>query len=133
VYADELGYGTDVEHGGDYPSALVRLEAMGREIWITESNRNLGSGPGNAFKAEQERWLRRLASQMYAHPLVKAFFVYELYDEVGEPGDEAYYGLVHCAGPGELGIGCRGTLELKPAYLSVLAWRGVRASASVLP
>ena len=133
VYADELGYGTDVEHGGDYASALVRLEAMGREIWVTESNRNQGSGPGNAFEAEQELWLRRLAAQMHTHPLVKAFFVYELYDEVGQPGDEAYYGLVHCTGAPEIGRGCRGALELKPAYLSALAWRGVRASAGVTP
>jgi hypothetical protein len=128
LYADELGYGTDVEHGGDYRSALTRLEALGLDIWITEVNRHQGSGPDHRFAAEQATMLRRLAVEMYSHPQVKAFMVYQLYDEVANPGDEAYYGLVHCPGPIELGGSCIGTLELKPAFLSALAWRGVRAA-----
>jgi hypothetical protein len=153
LYVDEHGYGNDPQHGADYRSTLARLDALGRDIWITEVNRYQGSGPGNAFAAEQSAILGRLADEMYAHPRVQAFIVYELYDEVavrenhdraGRPiegdEDEAYYGLVHCEGPLPVARRCGGTLELKPGFVdarerlrALLTWnaatRATRMSA----
>jgi hypothetical protein len=129
VYIDETGYGNDPEHRADYRATLERLERVGREIWITEVNRHRGSGPGNARMREQAAVLDRLAGEMAAHPLVGAFIVYQLFDELAALAygneDEAYYGLVHCAGPLEVARRCGGVLELKPAFAGARA-RGRR-------
>jgi hypothetical protein len=128
VYIDEAGYGNDPEHRADYRSTLERLERFGREIWITEVNRHRGSGPGNARMREQAAVLDRLAGEMSAHPRVGAFIVYQLFDEVAAipygNEDEAYYGLVHCAGPLDVARRCGGVLELKPAFAGARSrWR----------
>jgi hypothetical protein len=111
----------------DYRASLARLEALGRDIWITEVNRRGGSAVGDTELAEQASMLRRLAVEMYyTHPQVQAFMVYELYDEtaaldtpaVGDD-DETYYGLLHCAGSHDVARDCRGAVERKPAYLEL--------------
>jgi hypothetical protein len=122
LYVDESGYGDDPPNGGDYRAALGRLQGFGREIWITEVNRYRGAGPGNAREVEQATMLARLADEMSVAAGVRAFLVYQLYDEPGATldgnEDEAYYGLVRCAGPLERSRGCAAP-ELKPAFLAL--------------
>jgi hypothetical protein len=111
----------------DYRASLARLEALGRDIWITEVNRRGGSAVGDTELAEQASMLRRLAVEMYyMHPMVQAFIVYELYDETASldtpdigDDDEVYYGLLNCAGSQEIARECRGGVERKPAYLEL--------------
>jgi hypothetical protein len=146
MYVNEAGYGDDREHGSDYRSSLARLLGLGRDIWITEVNRHEGSGPRNAFGREQALVLDRLAGEMYAHPRVRAFIIYELFDEtaalansdsLGRPvtgdDDEAWYGLVHCLGGPGIARRCGGELERKPAFLDVRDRRRALAVARKHP
>jgi hypothetical protein len=142
LYVNEAGYGDDREHGSDYRSTLARLAGLGRDIWITEVNRHEGSGPRDAFAREQALVIDRLAGEMYGHPRVGAFIIYELFDEtaalansdsLGRPvagdDDEAWYGLVRCMGELRIARRCGGALERKPAFLGARDRR--RALAAV--
>lgn len=126
LYVDEAGYGDDPPNRADYRATLARLDTLDREVWITEVNRYRGSGPGTSRAAAQAAVLDRLADKMYARPLIGAFLVYQLLDEtavldnhdaagraIAGDEDEAWYGLVHCAGPLEVARRCGGALELK--------------------
>jgi hypothetical protein len=128
LYVDEAGYGDDPPNRADYRATLARLDTLGREVWITEVNRYRGSGPGNAHPAAQAAVLDRLAEEMHARPLIGAFVVYQLFDEAAvldnHDEDEAWYGLVHCAGPLPVARRCGGALEIKH-------WRARRSTVAL--
>lgn len=70
------------------------LTSFGKPIWITEINRRNGSI--NENEEEQANYIKEVASQIRNLKEIKAFFVYELLDELyfGKDNPESYYGFV---------------------------------------
>lgn len=98
---------------GDEKSALQRLTAYHKDIWITEAGRRNGSQEESP-PDDQASWIKKFAREDYGFEQVKAFFVYELYDERAVvEGGEGFYGLVACpSGAAE----CGGRSSRKPAF-----------------
>lgn len=98
-------------------SALDHLNDLNKDIWITEINRR-ATIPDDP--RDQSHWVYRFVRDFYAFSRVKAFFVYELYDQHAYLADddpsndtEALYGLVACpADP----MRCSGRKVTKPAF-----------------
>jgi hypothetical protein len=108
---DVYGYHWYSEMGDFRKEVLPHLPAD-KDIWITEANRrNSHSSPDDP--AEQAQWIKRFARQAVTIPRVKAFFVYELYEQPAFTDDppESKYGIIECSD-----IACSGPRKLKPAF-----------------
>lgn len=94
-------------------SVLQHLTALHKDIWITEIDRLRGSYREDSSD-NQAYWIAKYAREFYGFEQVKAFFVYELYDEhyLGNT-TEAYYGLVTCSSNAPA---CTGAGVRKPAF-----------------
>lgn len=98
-------------------SALDHLYDLGKDIWITEIGRR-ATIPDDP--RDQSSWIYKYARDFYAFSRVKAFFVYELYEQHAYLADddpsndiEALYGLIACpADP----VNCKGQRATKPAF-----------------
>lgn len=93
-YSDmgDLNYAKDVSN----TSVLDKLEKYEKDIWITEINRRHGTYNLNESNVENEyiNWLVRNLDQVLNRDSVKAFFIYELFDEPWSKAiSERYYGL----------------------------------------
>jgi hypothetical protein len=64
-----------------------------KPLWVTEGNRRDGSMGGN--ETAQANYISQTATAMYNNSNISSFIVYELLDEPGAPGGEAYYGLAY--------------------------------------
>ncbi|AMR30507.1 hypothetical protein A0256_03260 [Mucilaginibacter sp. PAMC 26640] len=69
----------------------------GKPIWITEVN--LRPGNMSVFEADQNSFLTSFIAKCKANPTVKAFLIYELFDEPYKTGGEEYYGITKWATP----------------------------------
>ncbi|AMR30105.1 hypothetical protein A0256_01070 [Mucilaginibacter sp. PAMC 26640] len=69
----------------------------GKPIWITEVN--LRPGNMSVFEADQNSFLTSFIAKCKANPTVKAFLIYELFDEPYKTGGEEYYGIAKWATP----------------------------------
>jgi hypothetical protein len=97
---------------GDFRKEVLPHLPNDKDIWITEANRrNSHSSPDDP--AEQARWISWFARQAAGIPRVKAFFVYELYEQPAFRDDipESKYGVIHCSD-----LECIGSRKLKPAF-----------------
>ncbi|HEY9425930.1 MAG TPA: DUF4214 domain-containing protein [Gemmatimonadaceae bacterium] len=98
-------------------SALDHLYALNKDIWITEINRR-ATIPDDP--RDQNHWIYKYVRDFFGFSRVKAFFVYELYEQHAYLADdnpsndtEALYGLVACpADP----MQCTGRKVTKPAF-----------------
>lgn len=94
-------------------SALQHFAAFNKDIWITEIDRKNGSELESPSD-HQADWIERFSREYYGFDQVKAFLVYELYDE--RPfidGTEGLYGLITCPTGA---VACGGVTSLKPAF-----------------
>lgn len=116
VAFDVYGYHwySDMDNGSSFAAQVPsHLPDLNKEIWVTEVNRrNTDASPNNP--TDQASVLARYIRDYYAIPRVKAFFVYELYEERAFSSinpTEAYYGIVGCSD-----VGCAGAKTLKPGF-----------------
>jgi len=98
-------------------SALDHLYALNKDIWITEIGRR-ATIPDDP--RDQSYWIYKYARDFYGFSRVKAFFVYELYEQHAYLDDddpsndtEALYGLIACTAEP---VHCTGEKALKPAF-----------------
>jgi hypothetical protein len=105
-----------------HPDIINILSGFGKPIWITEINRRYGSYNNNGSNSDfqessdktiaQAEWLEQYVRELDNTSQVKAFFVYELFDEPELPFDENMVGITSWTtaytSPG-----------LKPAFSSV--------------
>lgn len=98
-------------------SVLDHLNRLGKDIWMTEVGRR-STIPDDPV--DQGSWIGKYARDFSGFRLVKAFFIYELYEQRdfllnSDPRDdvEAFYGIIVCpADPSS----CRGPKRPKPAF-----------------
>jgi hypothetical protein len=94
-------------------SVLDHLAAFGKDIWITEGDRMHGSFD-EGLVDNQSMWIAKYVRDYNELEHIKAFFVYELYDDANVEDDgQSHYGLIECsADPSH----CVGTKTPKPAF-----------------
>jgi hypothetical protein len=96
---------------GDFSQLVLPHLPADKDIWITEGNRR-NSHVSRDHPAEQAEWVGQFSRQLVRIPRVKAFFVYELYNQPAYGDDpESKYGLIDCSDKG-----CRGPRTIKPAF-----------------
>jgi hypothetical protein len=94
-------------------SVLDHLAAFHKDIWITEADRMHGSF-GEDESDNQSSWITKYVGDYQEIEQIKAFFVYELYDDANVDDDgQSHYGLIECpADPSH----CIGMKAPKPAF-----------------
>lgn len=94
-------------------SVLDHLGAFRKDIWITEADRMHGS-LNEASSDSQSFWIEKYVRDYRELEQVKAFFVYELYDDANlDDVGQAHYGLIECSAQP---TNCIGVKTPKPAF-----------------